>query len=91
MIERRHPCVVNVNEVEPRTLSKGNRFGATMRSLGRAAEANRIGCTHYEVPPGRTAFPHHYHCVNDEAIYVLEGEGTLRIGDATTKLGVGDW
>jgi uncharacterized cupin superfamily protein len=26
------------------------------------------------------AFPRHYHLANEEAIYVLEGSGTLRIG-----------
>jgi uncharacterized cupin superfamily protein len=91
MSERRHPSVVNVTELEGQTLSKGTRFGATRRSLGHAAGATKIGCTHYEVPPGKTAFPFHYHCVNDEALYVLEGEGTLRMGDAKVAIRAGDW
>jgi uncharacterized cupin superfamily protein len=91
MPERRHPSVANLTEVEPQTSAKGSRFGATRRSLGRATDAQRIGCTHYEVAPGRTAFPHHYHCVNEEALYVLEGEGTLRIGDTKVELRAGDW
>jgi len=91
MSERRHPCVVNLSEIDPQTTGKGTRFGATRRGLGQATGAMRIGCTHYEVPPGKTAFPHHFHCVNDEALYVLEGEGTLRIGDAKVPVRPGDW
>jgi uncharacterized cupin superfamily protein len=33
------------------------------------------------VPPGRRAWPYHYHLENEEAIYVLEGLGTLRIDE----------
>ena len=32
--ERRHPNVINLDEVEPRELSQGSKFGATLKSLG---------------------------------------------------------
>src|SRR6185503_12001505 len=44
-----------------------------------------------EVEPGRAAFPHHFHCVNEESIYVLEGEGALRIGKDTVAVKAGDY
>ncbi|HEY2743742.1 MAG TPA: cupin domain-containing protein, partial [Polyangia bacterium] len=91
MSERRHSRVVNVDEVEPKPSEKGTRFGATRRHLGIATGATGLGCTHYEVPPGRTAFPHHFHCLNDEAIYILEGEGTLRLGDERIAVRPGDY
>jgi uncharacterized cupin superfamily protein len=58
----------------------GERFGHRRKQLGSAAGGRRLGCSLYEVPPGRAAFPRHYHLANEEAIYVLEGSGTLRIG-----------
>ena len=91
---RRHPNVVNVDEVEPaatRTASKGSRFGFTARFMGRASGGKGLGCGYYEVPPGRTAFPAHYHCANEEAIFVLEGVGTARIGDARVPVRAGDY
>jgi len=91
MSERRHPRVVNVDEVEPRTIEKGRRFAAKMRSLGGNTGGKGLGCSHFEVPPGKTAFPHHFHCVLDEAIYVIEGEGTLRIGDERVAVRAGDY
>ena len=89
MSERRHPRVVNVDEVEGKLQEKGRRFGATRRALGGATGASGLGCTHYEIAPGRTAFPFHYHCINHEAIYVLEGEGTLFIGGEEAELRAG--
>lgn len=89
-VERRHVNVVNIDEVEPSTNSKG-KFGCSYRRLGDAAGGSEIGCTWYEVPPERTAFPFHYHCLEEESIYVLEGEGTLRLGDQRVAVRAGDY
>jgi uncharacterized cupin superfamily protein len=88
---RRHPQVVHLDEVDPITNEKGSRFGATMKWLGHATGSRGIGCTWYEVPPGKTAFPQHYHCANEESVYVLEGAGTVRIGAETVAVGPGDY
>ncbi len=88
---RRHPNVVRAEEVEPRTVTKGTRFGFRSRLLGRATGGRGIGCTLYEVEPGRAAFPAHYHTANEEALYILEGQGTLRIGGDRVVVGAGDY
>jgi uncharacterized cupin superfamily protein len=88
---RRHPNVVNVTEVKAGRLEKGSRFAMTNRLLGRATGARGIGCSLYEVPPGRAAFPNHYHCANEESLYVLEGTGTLHIGSDQVEVGPGDY
>jgi uncharacterized cupin superfamily protein len=88
---RRHPHVANLSEVEPRTASQGSRFAFTTRWFTRATGAKGIGCSWFEVPPGKTAFPAHYHCANEEAAFILEGEGTLRFGGQTVLLRAGDY
>ena len=88
---RRHPNVVHFSEVKPVEFTKGSRFAMTDRVLGRATGARGIGCSLYEVPPGKTAFPNHYHCANEESIYVLEGTGTLHIGADQVAVGPGDY
>ena len=50
-----------------------------------------MGCSLYEVPPGRRAWPYHYHLANEEAIYVLEGSGMLRIGGQEIEVAQGDY
>jgi uncharacterized cupin superfamily protein len=91
MTERRHPCVVNLSEAAARTVEKGTRFGFTNKNLGQTTGGTGIGASWYEVPPGRTAFPAHFHCATEEAIFVLEGEGTLRIGADKVALRGGDY
>jgi uncharacterized cupin superfamily protein len=88
--ERRHPNVVNKDEVEANSLEKGKHKGA-MRRFGPHAGNQQLGATLMEVPPGAVSFPFHYHCMNEEAIYVLSGTGTVRIGDKRVAIRAGDW
>ena len=91
MAERRHPNVVNVAEVEGRSFSQGSRFSATSRRLGLPTGGRQLGCSWYEVPAGKVAFPFHFHCANEEAVFVLEGEGSMRMGADTVAVGPGDY
>jgi len=88
---RRHPNVVSLEEVEPQRQEKGTRFGFAAKMLARATGARGIGCTFIEVPPGRTAFPRHFHYANEEAAFILEGQATLRIGKKTVPVRAGDY
>ena len=83
--------VLNVEDANPMVMEKGSRFGSTIRPLAGPTGATKIGCNHYEVAPGRSAFPFHYHCAIEEALYILEGTGTLRLGDARREVRPGDW
>jgi uncharacterized cupin superfamily protein len=88
----RHPNVTNVDELEwePGT-AHGRRFGSKTKRLAAQTGARSLGCTLYEVSPGKRAFPMHAHLANEEAIYVLEGEGTMRIGDHEVPVRAGDY
>lgn len=45
----------------------------------------------YEIPPGKAAYPYHYHLKNEETFYILSGEGLLRTPDGETKVSAGDF
>lgn len=90
-MSRRHPNVANLDEVEPVEGPRAGAFRAEMRPLGRAAGNRALGCTHYTVEPGAHAFPHHFHTANEEAVLVLEGTGTLRLGAEEVPVRAGDW
>lgn len=47
------------------------------RLAGATADGD-LGCSLYEIPPGKRGWPYHYHTANAEAIYVLAGSGELR-------------
>jgi uncharacterized cupin superfamily protein len=67
------------------------KFGYKRKRLGAAAGGKGIGASWFELAPGKRAFPFHYHLANEEAVYVLEGEGTLRLGDEEHPLRPGDY
>ncbi len=87
---RRHPNVVHCDEVPVMPMSKG-KHQMKLRRLGAAAGGQMLGANLTEVPPGGISFPFHYHCATEEALYVLRGTGTARIGDARVKVREGDW
>ncbi|WP_436903014.1 cupin domain-containing protein [Halovenus halobia] len=70
-----------------------DREEATFRrkELGAAAETDQLGCSLYELPPGERSWPYHYHTANEEAIYVLAGEGQLRAPDGEYAVSAGSF
>lgn len=90
MAERRHPNIVNRDEVDPFPMEKG-KHRMKLRRLGAAAGGNMLGCNLTEVAPGSVSFPFHYHCATEEALYVLRGSGIARIGDRRISVREGDW
>jgi uncharacterized cupin superfamily protein len=87
----RHPQIVNRDAVEPLHNAHGTKYALSGRSLGVAAGSQKLGCTLYQVPPGKTAFPAHVHHANEEAVYILSGTGTLRLGAEQHPVGAGDF
>src|SRR5579863_1206239 len=88
--QRRHANVVNVDEIKPSNELQGD-FVNQRRRLGPEAGGRALGCTLIEVPPGKTAYPYHFHSAFEESIYVLEGRGSLRIGKDKVDVRAGDY
>ncbi|MEM8807190.1 MAG: cupin domain-containing protein [Cyanobacteria bacterium P01_G01_bin.38] len=66
------------------------RFDARMCPIGAQIGAQKLGYNLTVVPPGKRAYPFHNHRVNEEMFYILEGEGEIRIGEATYPIRPGD-
>mgnify|MGYP000294845772 CR=1 FL=1 len=69
----------------------GHRF--RRKQVGAAAGGVELGTSLYEVPAGNRTWLPHYHTGNEEAIYVLDGEGTVVLGAnrETREVGAGDY
>ena len=59
------------------------------RDLGRSAGSERTGLCHVEVAPGKQGAPHHCHSAEEEIFVILEGGGTLRLGDEEAPIRAG--
>jgi uncharacterized cupin superfamily protein len=88
---RRHEQVVNLDELDGHSSPSDGPIQGTMKQLAAAAGSVAIGCTYFEVPATKSGFPYHFHCVNEEALFVIEGEATLRLGQREVKVRGGDF
>jgi uncharacterized cupin superfamily protein len=59
------------------------------RDLGRSAGSERTGLCHVEIAPGKQGAPHHCHSAEEEIFVILEGGGTLRLGDEQAPIRAG--
>jgi len=77
--------VVALGDVDTGTLS-----AAEVRALGVAAGSSQAGLNHVSLGPGSRGAPPHCHALEEEVFLVLEGSGTLRLGEAEHRLSAGD-
>jgi uncharacterized cupin superfamily protein len=82
-------AIVHENEVDWTELAQGERFAYRRKLLGQASGAEKLGCSMFEIAPGKRAFPFHYHFANEEALYIVSGAGTLRLGAEEFAVGAG--
>ncbi len=80
--------LVDEDDLEWTTLESGET-AFKRKQLGEATESDLLGCSLYELPSERSSWPYHYHTANEEAIYVLDGNGTLRLDGETHGLEAG--
>jgi uncharacterized cupin superfamily protein len=74
------PLIVNLADCAAEERGQGDsQF--VVRNLGVTAGTRRTGLRHHVVAPGKMAWPPHCHSAEEELLVVLEGEGTLLLGD----------
>lgn len=65
--------------------------GADETNVSRELGLTQLGASYFEVKPGEAAFAMHVHYLEDEIIYVIEGEGTYRFGLDEYPVKAGDF
>ena len=80
------------NLFEPEWDGGQDRRGFTYRrvKLGAQAGAEHLGASLYELPPGETAFPYHWHSGNEELLIVVAGQPSLRTEEGWRELREGE-
>ena len=82
--------VLNIDDVEMMDFGNGGKFAAKIGRIGPVIGAKNLGCMLTIVPPGKRAFPHHAHVLDDEMMFILEGQGNYRFGTDTYPVKAGD-
>ena len=53
-------------------------------------EGNQTVVAFYEIPPGKSNYPFHYHTTNEEVFYVISGSGILETAHEKRAIKAGD-
>ena len=69
----------------------GSRFGMRYQHLSSHGGATQIGVANEVLMPGRQANPAHYHMLEEEHVFILEGALTVRLGEKTYVMPAGHY
>lgn len=79
---------VDGGEARHRTGSGGYEY--YRRDLVKRGQASRCVVSVYEVPPGKSAYPYHYHKNSEEVFFIVSGQGLLRTPRGERTVAAGD-
>ncbi|HEU5065182.1 MAG TPA: cupin domain-containing protein [Gaiellaceae bacterium] len=82
--------IVNVDEADVLSLEKDDS-ALDIRYIAREAGADRTGMRHYTIPPGKLDGEPHCHAAEVEFFLVLEGAGSVLLGDDEIPLQPGSF
>ena len=82
--------VANIDSLEWQPHEHGD-FAYYNKKLAAAVGGEKLGTTLYKLMPGKKCFPYHFHYANEEAVFVLEGSGTLRMNNKMMAIKQGDY
>lgn len=84
------PPILNLRDVEFTDWGHGERYAAQLGPIAKRIGAQKLGYRLVVLPPGKAAWPFHFHYVNEEMFFILEGTGTLRHGENRYPIQAGD-
>ncbi|MEE2567605.1 cupin domain-containing protein [Hyphobacterium marinum] len=71
--------------------SKGSKFGLRYKHLSSFGGGSKVGVALEEIEPGKQGAPFHYHLREEEHLFILSGELTLRLGSKRYRMKAGDF
>ncbi len=80
---------VNIRDVTAKHKSEHEGYEYSKREIVPLTKRKQCTVSFYEIPPGKAAYPYHYHLQNEEVFYIIKGSGTLKTpsGDKTVSEG----
>ncbi|HQT70470.1 MAG TPA: cupin domain-containing protein [Thiobacillus sp.] len=82
--------ILNLKDVALSEWGDGKHFSAQLGAIGQRIGAQKLGYRLVVLPPGKSGWPFHFHHVNEEMFFILEGIGTLRHGENEHPVQPGD-
>ncbi len=79
----------NIDDLPRKHKAGAEGYEFTRRDFLKVHEARSLVRV-YEIPPGKSAYPYHYHLKNEETFFILKGEGRLRTSEGERTVRPGD-
>lgn len=83
--------VANISNIEARHKHRHEKYEYYVKPLVTEKDAGQCSVSVYEIPPGKAAYPYHYHTMNEETFYILGGTGRLTTPDGDRTVCKGDF
>ena len=81
---------VSIDEIPSSYKAEHEDYKFYKKAFVRRGEAKNTQVSVYELLPGMSAYPYHYHLENEECFYIISGEGILKTPDGEKKVTAGD-
>ena len=79
-----------IGDIEPKHKSEHSGFEYQKRTFVPRRPGGRCVVAVYEIPPGKSAYPYHYHTSSEEAFYILRGGGILTTPQGERRVSSGE-
>jgi uncharacterized cupin superfamily protein len=86
--------ILHVNaEALPRRKNRGGHpnYDFSVRALSPVGPDVRCSVDLYEIPPGKSNYPYHYHLRGEESFFILSGRGVVRTPAGEAPVRAGDY
>jgi uncharacterized cupin superfamily protein len=80
-----------IEQVPWEEFKRGQRFGMRYQHLSSFGGGTQISISNEILPPGKQANPLHYHMLEEEHVFILEGSLTVRLGEKAYVLTPGHY
>ena len=81
---------MNWEDIPAKEKAEHKDYRYTRRKFLGFGEAANTWVSVYEIPPGKSAYPYHYHHKNEETFFILRGQGLLKTPEGERTVRTGD-
>lgn len=83
--------ITKLNDVSPTHKKEHKDYEYFKRVIVPKSQSDQCVVSVYEIPPGKSAYPYHYHTQNEECFYIITGTGLLKTPQGEKEVNTGDF
>ncbi len=82
---------IKVEDIESKHKSEHEGYEYYKKEVVTGENSKQCKVSIYEIPPGKSAYPYHYHVKNEEIFYIIKGTGELITPSGIRQVSPGDF